>query len=166
FSGRAGKVLGGWQLHGLLMAQTGPGFGPRVGTDWANLTQSREDLGQRPDFVGVPGDIILGDPQRYINPNAFALPERGRLGNLGRNAFTGPGLFALDASVHKDLWRSERHVIRLRVEAFNLTNRPNFQVPSELALFNSQGNRLQSAGRITSTTTTSRQLQLGVKWTF
>jgi hypothetical protein len=52
------------------------------------------------------------------------------------------------------------------VEAFNLANHPNFQIPSGLALFTSSLDRVGSAGQITDTTTTSRQIQLALKWMF
>ena len=72
----------------------------------------------------------------------------------------------LDVALHKAIWKNERHDLRLRFEFFNLTNHPNFQVPSGLSLFNSQGNRLGTAGRITATSTTSRQIQVAAKWIF
>jgi hypothetical protein len=54
----------------------------------------------------------------------------------------------------------------LRLEFFNVANHPNFQVPSGLALFDSNSQRVATAGRITATTTTSRQIQAALKWTF
>jgi hypothetical protein len=109
---------------------------------------------------------VLGDPARYFDPLAFGLPEAGFLGNLGRGTLAGPGLFALDASLHKVLWRTERHSVRLRLEMFNATNHPSFKPPSGLALFDSSLGRLGAAGRITETSTTSRQVQLALKWVF
>ncbi len=163
----AGRLLGGWELHALTKLQTGYPFAPSVGFDRARLLPSRADLGQRPDFIGKPGDrIILGDPARYFDPLAFGLPEAGFLGNLGRGTLIGPGLFALNASLHKSLWQTERHSLRLRLETFNLTNHPNFKTPSGLALFDSTLARLGTAGRITETSTTSRQVQLALKWVF
>jgi len=165
--GAARPLLGGWEIHALAKLQTGHPFAPSVGFDRARLLPNRADLGQRPDFIGKPGDRIeLGDPTRYFDPLAFGLPEAGFLGNLGRGALTGPGLLAVDASVHKILWQRERHSVRLRVEAFNVTNHPNFKTPSGLALFDSTLRRLGAAGRITETSTTSRQVQLALKWLF
>jgi hypothetical protein len=165
--GTLGKVLGGWQIHGLVQAQTGHSFAPRVGFDQARLRPASADLGQRPDFAAAPGiKVILGDPQKYFDPSAFSLPPAGFYGNLGRNTLTGPGLAALDLAVQKILWQTERHSFRLRLEGFNVTNHPNFQIPSGLALFNSRLQRLGSAGRITSTSTPSRQMQIAAKWVF
>ncbi len=165
--GTTGKILGGWQIHGLVRAQSGPPFGPEVGFDRANLNPKGYSLGQRPDYAGGPAEaVILGDPARYFDPEAFTLPEAGFYGNLGRNVFDGPGLFTLDAGIHKVIWKTERQNLWLRLELFNLANHPNFRLPSGLKLFRRGGHRLSSAGRITATSTTSRQIQLAVKWTF
>ena len=164
----AGRILGGWELHGLVQAQTGPPFNPTIGFDRARATGGgSNDPGERPMHVAAPGtQVILGDPQQWFDPNAFALPPAGMYGNLGRNVFDGPGLVDVDLALHKIFWKTERQSVRLRVEAFNVANHPNFQIPSGLALFNSDLSRVGSAGQITATTTTSRQIQLALKWMF
>ncbi len=163
----AGAILGGWELHGMAQAQTGPPFNPMIGFDRARLSGGTTDPGERPMYVGAPGaNVILGDPQQWFNPSDFALPPVGTYGNLGRNVFDGPGLVNLNLAVHKTLWKTERQSVRLRVEAFNVANHPNFQIPSGLTLFTSSLTRVGSAGQITSTTTTSRQIQIALKWLF
>ena len=163
-----GALLGGWELHSLAQANAGTPFAPRVGFDRARLRPGFGDVGQRPDLVAgrAAADIIRGDPARYFDPGAFSLPEAGYLGNLGRGTLRGPGVFALDLALHKELYSNERQSVQLRGEAFNLTNHPNFQVPSGRALFTRSGGRIGSAGRITSTSTTSRQVQLALRWEF
>jgi hypothetical protein len=48
-----------------------------------------------------------------------------------------------------------------------LPNHPNFAVPSgQIAFTNAQGAIAPTAGKITSTVTTSRQIQFGLKFTF
>jgi hypothetical protein len=166
-SGIYGHVLRGWELYGLMQVQTGYAFSPTVGFDRARINPGSEDLGQRPDLIAAAGtELILGEPQKYFDDLAFALPPAGKYGNLGRNALTGPGRVTVDLALHKDIWGNERHNVRLRIETFNIPNHPNFQIPSGLALFNSSFQRLGTAGRITSTSTPSRQIQLALKWTF
>jgi hypothetical protein len=97
---------------------------------------------------------------------AFSLPEEGVLGNLGRGTINGPGLMSTNLAAHKEIFRRERHSLRLRVETFNLTNHTNLAVPSGRALFASTGRRVASAGRITATSTPARQLQLALRWEF
>ena len=161
-------ALGGWQLHVLGQILAGTPFAPRVGFDRARLRPGFGDVGQRPDLVPgrSAGDITLGDPARYFDPQAFSLPEAGYLGNLGRGTLRGPGIFALDVALHKVLFAGERHSLKLRGEAFNATNHPNFQVPSGRALFSASGRRIGSAGRVTQTSTSSRQVQLALRWEF
>lgn len=163
-----GATLGGWELHSMVQSIAGTPFAPRVGFDRARLRPGFGDVGQRPDLIGGRGarDIVLGDPARYFDATAFGLPAAGYLGNLGRGTLRGPGMFTWDLAVHKTLVSSERQSLELRAEAFNLTNRPNFQVPSGRALFTRSGGRIGSAGRITSTSTNSRQVQLALRWDF
>ena len=168
-SGMARRALSGWSIDAMAQAQSGSPFNPTVGFDRARLQPSSNDQGQRPNAAGVPASqVILGDVNRWFDANAFTLPQAGFLGNLGRNTLIGPGLFALDLAVRKNLWHSDRQTVALRAESYNLTNHPNFAVPSgdNLSLFDSQGQRLETAGRITSTTTTSRQIQLSLRWSF
>lgn len=157
---------GGWELLTVTQLQTGFPFNPRVGFDQARMRSGFGDLDQRPSLASATRPAILGDPNRYFDTSAFVLPAVGTLGNLGRNTLTGPGQFSLNLAVHKALWKTERQELRLRAEAFNTTNRPNFDAPSELRLFTSSGGRVGSAGRITSTATPSRQIQLALRWVF
>jgi hypothetical protein len=162
----ASAVLGGWEIHGLVQAQTGPPCKITIGFDRARLSKG-VDPGERPLYIAAPGaQVVLGDLRQWFDPTAFGLPPAGMYGNLGRNVFDGPGLVNLDLALHKVLWKTERQNVRLRAEAFNVANHPNFQIPSGQALFTSSLNRVGSAGQITSTTTTSRQIQLALKWMF
>lgn len=167
-TGLALHFLGGWEFHGMLQAQTGAAFGPSVGFDRARYSGGgTNDQGQRPDYIAAPGaNIILGDPQRYFDPMAYGLPTAGTFGNLGRNTLTGPGLATADVALNKTLFQNDRQMFRIRIEAFNVTNHPNFQIPSALGLFSNTGVRNGAAGQITETVSTSRQLQLSARWSF
>ena len=164
----AGALLGGWELQGVLQVQTGPAFSPTVGFDRARIgVGGTGDGSQRPSYEAAPGaTVVLGDPQRWFDSSVFALPPAGMYGNLGRNTIDGPGLATVDLALHKILWKTDRQSVRLRVETFNIANHPNFQIPSSMAVFDSTLRRVGSAGRITDTTTTSRQIQLALRWAF
>jgi hypothetical protein len=88
-------------------------------------------------------------------------------GNLGRNVVIGPGLSKLDFSVFKNNYIkriSESFNAQFRGEFFNILNRANFSSPTDnLAVFDNTGQPIQNAGRLTSTQTTSRQIQFALK---
>jgi hypothetical protein len=85
----------------------------------------------------------------------------GFYGNLGRNTLIGPGLGTWDFSVLKDTRLQEQLNLQFRAEIFNLLNRANFNQPNAV-VFTPSGVS-PTAGVITSTTTTSRQVQFGLK---
>jgi len=161
----ANLVVGGWQLDGTLQAQSGNPFSPIVGFDNANLGGSTTASGERPSLIlGQP--LVLGGVNKYFNPLAYSLPAGGTLGNLGRNVLYGPGLITLNLALDRTFWKQEKRSFRVRAEAFNIANRPNFQMPSGTSLFDSTGARLGGVGQITATTTSSRQIQLSARFSF
>jgi hypothetical protein len=108
--------------------------------------------------------VILGRPNEWFNPNAFVLPTPGTYGDLGRGTYTGPGLAEVDLSAFKDTRIVERANLQFRAEFFNIFNRANFDTPNAVVF---QGTSYSgSAGLITATATTSRQIQFGLKLIF
>ncbi len=108
------------------------------------------------------GTKAVGDPSLF---QCFNLR-----GNAGRNILTGPGLSNLDFSVFKNnsVRRiSENFRVQFRAEFFNILNRPNFSVPNSpnnTDIFDSTGGQNGAAGLLTSTSTTSRQIQFALKF--
>jgi hypothetical protein len=102
------------------------------------------------------------------NPK-FAFPTCINLaGNAGRNSLIGPGLTDLDFSVFKNnpIRRiSEAFNVQFRAEVFNILNHPNFLPPTNNTdIFDASGNPISSAGVITSTSNTSREIQFAIKF--
>jgi len=92
-------------------------------------------------------------------------------GNAGRNIIPGPGLENLDFSVFKDnsIKRiSETFTVQFRAEIFNILNHPNFGVPAISNgagdIFDGTGTPISTAGKLTTTTTDSREIQLALKF--
>jgi hypothetical protein len=92
-------------------------------------------------------------------------------GTAGRNLLTGPGLSNLDFSVYKNHTIksiSESFNVQFRAEFFNILNHPNFAVPSialtRTDIFDSSGNRLDTAGVLNATTTQGREIQFALKF--
>ena len=113
------------------------------------------------------GSVILGKPSQWFDPNAFLAPpaNSGFYGNLGRNTLIGPGLATWDLSIFKSAKLRERLSLQFRAEMFNLLNRANFNTPNLITFTSSVSGTKTSgtAGAITSTSTTSRQIQFGLK---
>jgi hypothetical protein len=90
-------------------------------------------------------------------------------GNAGRNILIGPGTSELDFSIFKNnaiKKISETFNVQFRTEFFNILNRPNFAVPvtpDHTDIFDSTGSPTGSAGLLTSTTTTAREIQFALK---
>ena len=162
-SGVVDKLIGGWQWNGILTAQSGFPFTPQVGTNISGTgdTFNPDVPNRNPAFSGP---VILGKPGQYYDPNAFLLPTPGTFGDAGRGTFVGPGLFTLDTSLFKKFSLNERWSLRFQAEAFNILNHANFAIPNRVVF---SGNNINpSAGVITSTSTTSRQLQFALKLLF
>jgi hypothetical protein len=159
-------LTGGWQFNAISSLASGNPFSVVIGFDQARARFQAGTSPQRPDLVaGRSINPILGGPSRYFDPTAFALPAPGYYGNLGRNTLIGPGLAALDLALNKTFRLRERLNLQFRTEVFNSLNHPNFSIPSQRTIFSSTG-AVGSAGLITSTRTSSRQLQFGLKLLF
>lgn len=62
-------------------------------------------------------------------PAGCPVVGNGVLGNMPRYAFSGPGLFNLDAAVFRNFPMRERMGLEFRAEAFSVTNTPHFTNP-------------------------------------
>jgi hypothetical protein len=166
-------LLGGWEVSGIFTAQSGTPFSMRIPLDRAgtgsSIAGSSTGAGQRPDFVPGPGcsspnSATGGDPATFINMNCFAFPAAGTIGNLGRNAMRGPGLQDLDFSLFKNHnLLGEKLKAQFRAEFFNILNRANFGL-QVFTPFNSSGQPVIANTALKSTVTSSRQIQLGLKF--
>ncbi|MEE8348365.1 MAG: TonB-dependent receptor, partial [Acidobacteriota bacterium] len=167
----AGVLLNDWQTSGILTLSGGYPFSANVSFDIAN-TRVRE--GDRPDLVsGANSNPVLGGPDRYFDVSAFQLQPEGHLGNLGRHTLIGPEFATLDASVSRKVDMGEGHQLEFRLEVFNLLNRANFSHPQNrgagggVIVFTSlSGVPVGNAASIFSTSSSSRQLQLGARYSF
>jgi hypothetical protein len=156
------KVASGWVLSGIETLQSGFPFTAQLGFNPTNNGDSRNPI--RPSLnPAFNGQLILGGPNQYFNPNAFLVPPNGTYGNVGRDVLIGPGLAELDASLLKNTAISERVTLQFRAEFFNLLNRANFATPNAVVFSSATTTPSPTAGVITATSTTSRQIQLGLK---
>ena len=166
-TGLAGGVLKGWQVNNVTTLMSGAPFTVRLSFNRSgNLNTTGFSMHERPNLK--PGcDPILGGPERYWDVNCFELQPVNTRGNLGRNTLIGPGLVAVDVALVKSFEIGGGRTLQVRAEVFNLPNRANFAIPSgRVAFTNAAGAVAQDWGRITRTVTTSRQMQIGIKYVF
>ena len=80
------------------------------------------------------------------------------------DVLSGPGLVTLDFSLAKRIpLKTERAQLQFRGEFFNILNHTNFNTPNPIVFTSSTGGPSPTAGVITASTTTSRQIQFGLK---
>jgi hypothetical protein len=160
--GAAGVLASGWNVGGVAQFSSGVPFTAYVGYDRAGDLMS-DTLQQKPNVNGAV--VYPRATEQWFDPASFSLPAVGIFGNAGRNSLRAPGVKVADLSVFKNVPVGHA-VVQVRLEAFNAFNWVNLGLPSAAVLFNSDGSRFAGAGRITSTSTPARQLQLGVKVLF
>ena len=156
-------LISGWQANGIATLLSGFPFTPQVGSNVSGDgdTRNPDRPAMNPSFGGR---ILLRRPAQWFNPTAFSLPAAGTYGNLGREPYDGPGLADVDISLTKDTAVSEKIKLQFRAEFFNALNRVNFDTPNPIVF--SSGAISSTAGLITATATTSRQIQFGLKLLF
>ncbi|MGH9347378.1 MAG: TonB-dependent receptor domain-containing protein [Vicinamibacterales bacterium] len=157
-------LLKGWQVTGIATFNAGHAFSVSNSFD---RDRDGSTGASRPDLAsGASDNPVLGGPDRYFDPTAFVLQEAGFYGNVGRNTLIGPGQAMIDFAIIKNTSLGGGRNLQLRAEGFNLLNRANFNLPSAVVFRSAAGVHEPTAGRITSTSTTARQFQLGMRFTF
>ena len=166
--------LAGWSFTNIILVRTGIPFTPIIGGDPLGLSTNAPFA--FPDRVSGAG-CTNGHSINYLNAACFAFPGTFQfapglsgplLGNSGRNSIYGPGLFSWTTGLIKEIAATERLRLQLQAQAFNVTNHTNFANPqsTQLQVFNASGAPLSTAGQLTLTSTSSRQLQFALKVLF
>jgi Carboxypeptidase regulatory-like domain/TonB dependent receptor len=158
----AGKVIGGWQISGLFIAQSGTplnitGNGTLLNTPgntaYANANGEQKVLGG------------LGPGLLYFDPTVYSLPAANVQGNMKRNGGPeGPGFWEIDAALFKRFAIGASRYAEFRVDAFNVTNSVRWGNPNT-AYATGTGNTF---GQITGVATGSgpRTLRFGGRIAF
>jgi hypothetical protein len=133
-----------------------------------------------------PKTVITGNPTNWFNPLMFGEAPLGQIGNSPRDILRGPGVGTWNFSINKDTklgFLGEQGNLEFRAEIFNLLNRANFGAPNNVVFTgntsiatqaggnvegpaNFASNPFGTVGQITTTSTTSRQIQLALKVIF
>jgi hypothetical protein len=169
----AKELVGGWSLSGIATLQSGFPFSPQLGYNPTGNGDTRNPV--RPNrAAGFSGPLYAKTVQQWFNPAAFSAPYSGTFGNVGRDTLTGPGLSELDLALAKSTTIHERVRAQFRAEFFNVLNHSNFTTPNAVVYSSGPTPKTPTAeaavsptaGVVSATATTSRQIQFGLKLLF
>jgi hypothetical protein len=168
--GLLGVLANGWQLGGIFRTQSGHPFTPVIGGDTLGQRSGNPfNFPDRVDSAECANPVNPGNPSGYLKTECFVVPQpSNRMGNSGRNSVYGPGLENLDLTLYKNTLIpsiSDAFNVQFRLEVFNVLDHANFRPPTGATaqVFNVNLQRVATAGQLTATSTTSRQIQLAVK---
>jgi hypothetical protein len=160
----ASRMIGGWQLNGVLTLQSGLPF--TVAAPDASATG--DSHASRANCIGDPFVGATTDPTQlagatapgfFLNPAAFSLATTGTLGTCAPRKFHGPGIENLDMSIFKSFSVTERYKVELRSEFFNTFNHVNFGNPSA----NAAPAALPTFGKLLTTIGDPGEIQFALK---
>ena len=175
-TGAAEKLFGGWGVSSIVRFNSGSPFNLTGDQPRKGRSRARYVDGPRLNLAagGDQNPVRPQNPDEYFDVNQFTWPGFDFAsdppgffqGTVGRNHVITPGIANVDFTLMKEtpLW-NERTNLQFRAEFFNILNRPNFGRPAT-NLFTRTGGRRSNAGEITSTTTTSRQIQFALRLAF
>jgi hypothetical protein len=159
FSNSTVRMLAsGWQLSGIYRLSTGKYYTISTGLD--RLLSGGAANQRANQILGSPyGD--RNSLNRYLNPNAFAQPALGTMGNMRPFNVEGPGTWQLDLGLSRNFQFRESQRLEFRAEMFNVTN--SFRPGSA----NAPNTTLNSNtfGQIT-TSAEARIMQFALKYVF
>ena len=159
------EVVGGWQVSGTVVLETGQPFS--VYGDQANYSLAGTQFPNR--SPGVPLYPSNRGIDGWFNPAAFTKPADGTWGNVRRNSLYGPGVNVFNMSAAKSFglpWESMR--IEFRADAANVFNHKSLGIPGGRNLGSAAGvdQPYTSSNTISSVTTGARNMQLMLRLSF
>jgi hypothetical protein len=152
--GVAQQLAANWQLNAILVWQTGMPF------TVTHLTARTNIATDRPNRIAA-GTLDNPTLTKWFDTSAFAAQSLGSIGTSGVNILRGPHMRQLNLSLFKEFHLREALRLQFRIEAYDLSNTPNFGLPT--AAF---GNPSFGAISTLATGPTPRQLQLALKLLF
>ena len=169
-TGAMSHVLGGWQVTSLLTLMSGQAMNISA----PNATLNAPGNANNPNYIGtgklpVSGVVNFRSTGRnqptWFDTTVFAAPAANTFGNIGRNAFNGPGFANVDLSLFRRFVLTERFKLEFRAESYNFTNTPQYPNPDG-GFGNATFGQITNAGIGSSADGGSRNIQLGLRLLF
>ena len=159
-TGTLGKIIGGWQVSGLLDAQSGQALTIGGSTSLINTPGNSAfvNLNGQNKVLGNEGPGLL-----YFDPTVYSLPAADAQGNRratpGR---MGPASGSSTCRCSSKFSVGGPRYAELRVDAYNVPNAVRWANPNT-TFSTSSGNTF---GQITATNGSQRSLRFGLRFTF
>jgi hypothetical protein len=170
-------LVGGWQLNGITVVQSGLPFSPLVSSGSAAIVAGPGGA-VRPDIVGNPNrpGPVAANPgciaptsvhnrTNWFNPCAFVVPTAA-FGDAGRNSLVGPKFVNFNFSIFKNFSITERWKLQFRTEIFNIFNHTNLGLPNPNINLAGAGQITTTVNQAQLTAQTSRLVQFALKLNF
>lgn len=160
------EVIGGWQVSGTLVVQSGQPFTPSLSNGTNSYSLAGNNFKWYPNVIGNP--VLSGRGiHQWFNEAAFAVPASGTFGNESRNALNGPDLSTVNLSLGKSFSIREDIHLQIRADAANAFNHASFALPNSSLTVNGTGTGISTGtSTITGTTVPGRTMQLTARLTF
>jgi hypothetical protein len=125
--GLLSHLLNNWNIAPLVRYQSGRPANPVTGKDnsLTGVGNDRPNVASTTAYTGASHGLLF----QYINPNLYTPNPLGTFGNAGHFSLRGPGFLGVDMALSREFKLGERLTLQARAEAFNLLNRPNFNLP-------------------------------------
>ena len=163
-----------WTLSGLAAVRSGLPYNLLGATDFAAAGQGYV-INNRPNLLNTSPEtsVDVTGGRRLLNRAAFADAAPSALGNLGRNALTGPGFYNFDVALGRSFRLHESAWLRFRADAFNLLNHANLGNPDTVLSSSTFGiaqygrtGRASGFPAVTPLAEAARQFQMSVRVEF
>ncbi len=161
-------LLGGWDLTGITLLQSGPYLTPfftNADPSGTGTTVRGFNATQRPDCVG-DGQLSNPSAAAYFDGSAFVRPANniGRFGNCGVGILEGPGTQTFSLTIGKYIPIAGSSRMRFEASFSNLFDIENLDIPGTMNITSS------AFGRVTNTQTVDqagpRTIQFSLRYTF
>ena len=122
------QIVGGWQVNNIVSFYSGTPFSVTASGTSLAAPENDQRADQVVDDVKILGGI--GANSAYFDPLAFKPVTEARFGTAPFNVLRGPGVASWDLGVFRQFAMRRNMNLQVRMEAFNVTNRPRFANPA------------------------------------
>ncbi len=163
--GLEGRVLGGWEVSGIISANSGTHLTPATSNfndpgGIGAFVSANAGKSIRPDQISNPNDGAPHTAAEWFNVNAYRdVPtNQFRVGDARPYSIAGPGAWEIDLTAMKNFKITNGSQLQFRAEGYNVLNHTNYNSVDTTLGDGSTGQVIGAAQ--------NRILQLGLKYNF